>query len=796
MCVQQGHSAARRLGLGLVAFLLVGSAGLAQSAATDPFRDLLVGDWLVIGPFGGEAGGALTDETPLEEDVERLSKLRPNRAWKALGDRFRHVDGQKRGWRLAPMDFAETSGRGVFETGPIDLARACEGYGSSKSASCFLYLAIEAPTPRAVTVTFGSDDGARLWLNGALLVERDVSRRLKPTADTVVLPLRAGRNHLVVKVSNTDDEFAFQMAHAPPVPYQAVNRAIDGGVKLLLDRQLIDGSWQDFAGEFPHGQTALSVYTLLKCGIAKDHPSVVRALSFLRAGPTAKTYSAGCLLMALAAADRPEDREWMEELTADLVSWQRGDGGWAYPAGGASDLSNVQYAILGLRAAASVGIDVRSKVWESATDYVLSCRSESLRVGDGYEAGFGYRPGRAPTGSMTTAGISVLAIVRDQLANRLKGRDRGRLERGIEEGAFWIGSHFSVRNPGRSDWHRYYLYGVERAGALLPAPTFGGRDWYTEGANNLVAEQKADGSWRQQRSDGLGPSSLSDTETCFALLFLRRATGTAVTQGESGGQPIAVYRSEPESGAIGIQVSTQGGTTISVRRLDAKPEDPKPTRVRFLVRQGDDDAWRELATAEAPRLATRTPLPGSGTWTTMAEVELSDGTVLKSGTVTFPVHVQLAEAMPRYGQDAATELLASLAPRCVASSSRAKTSPESLVDSRSFTAWLCAKDDKTPTVSFKWNREVAVETVLFTHARNRIGELPGPRPARLEIRFDDDSEPLILEVGPEWYRKAELQLPRSRKVRSLEVRIVALHGGTLGAANAGFAAVELLAPDR
>jgi hypothetical protein len=62
-------------------------------------------------------------------------------------------------------------------------------------------------------------------------------------------------------------------------------------------------------------------------------------------------------------------------------------------------------------------------------------------------------------------------------------------------------------------WNYYFLYGVERAGMLYDTKLIGSHDWYTEGALWLLEAQGAEGSW---------DDSLFDT--CFAILFLKRAT--------------------------------------------------------------------------------------------------------------------------------------------------------------------------------------------------------------------------------------------------------------------------------
>jgi hypothetical protein len=62
----------------------------------------------------------------------------------------------------------------------------------------------------------------------------------------------------------------------------------------------------------------------------------------------------------------------------------------------------------------------------------------------------------------------------------------------------------------------YFLWSLERVAVAYGLPTIGGKDWYNWGADILLANQDNDGSW-QGRYGEFG------ADTCFALLFLRRA---------------------------------------------------------------------------------------------------------------------------------------------------------------------------------------------------------------------------------------------------------------------------------
>lgn len=61
----------------------------------------------------------------------------------------------------------------------------------------------------------------------------------------------------------------------------------------------------------------------------------------------------------------------------------------------------------------------------------------------------------------------------------------------------------------------YYLWSLERVAVAYDLKTIGKRDWYAWGVSILLDCQQADGSWRE--------AFPAVPDTCFALLFLRRA---------------------------------------------------------------------------------------------------------------------------------------------------------------------------------------------------------------------------------------------------------------------------------
>ncbi len=148
-----------------------------------------------------------------------------------------------------------------------------------------------------------------------------------------------------------------------------------------------------------------------------------------------------------------------------------------------------------------------------------------------YARGWRYtaQGGEPYCGSMTTSGVAALVICKAALEGTpYYQRNKKKINQGIRDGAAWLAHNFTVStNPGRPGmWHYYYLYGLERAGVLALCNRFGKHDWYAEGSAFLLGSQRPDGSWSQ---DGM-ISALSNT--CFAILFLKKATTPMVKLGD------------------------------------------------------------------------------------------------------------------------------------------------------------------------------------------------------------------------------------------------------------------------
>jgi hypothetical protein len=76
-------------------------------------------------------------------------------------------------------------------------------------AATYLYRTIQADRPMTMTLSFGSDDAIKVWLNGAPVLANKLIRVAAPDQEKATVDLRAGKNDLLVKVVNGGGAYAF-----------------------------------------------------------------------------------------------------------------------------------------------------------------------------------------------------------------------------------------------------------------------------------------------------------------------------------------------------------------------------------------------------------------------------------------------------------------------------------------------------------------------------------------------------------------------------------------------------------
>jgi hypothetical protein len=222
------------------------------------------------------------------------------------------------------------------------------------------------------------------------------------------------------------------------------------------------------------------------------------------------------------------------------------------------DNSNTQYAALGMRACVDAGAILEDKVIDLAMQWLRDCQKKGAAPEEDLVEGGVNGPekaGKTPSGpggtiaqttttakraspqgwcysdhadheaygSMTAGAVGSLAIW-DYIKDKDDAKKKSwKTDKDIHEGLIWLAQKFSVTyNPGPYEHGKkevdskaqylYYMYALERAGMLYGTEIMGTHKWYPEGAKVLIETQAATGSWG------------SAVDTCFAILFLKRAT--------------------------------------------------------------------------------------------------------------------------------------------------------------------------------------------------------------------------------------------------------------------------------
>lgn len=359
-----------------------------------------------------------------------------------------------------------------------------------------------------------------------------------------------------------------------------VRKAIESGAEFLLAKYAkgFDKSSWNSTVEFV-------MLTLAHAGVDPSNDVFQLGLKALETCKLRYTYRVAALAMALARIDKWKYRARIAHCAQWLVDTQLKAGEWGYPrtltptsvprpvevpapevdeealkSGGENatdalltirrtrkklknfalddvgDISNTQFALLGLKSCRDARIHAPAKTWKKALGYFRKYQQK--------DGGWGYvyagRQDRCAYASMTCAGICSVAVCREGLGKKEPGNHLS-----IKRGLKWLGKNFStesnhnIENSGIADplrWFYYYLYSIERVGMMLGIDEIGKKAWYPVGAKYLIENQRPDGSWstgipaRRWRQAG----DIHTADTCFAILFLTRSTprvGVPVTTG-------------------------------------------------------------------------------------------------------------------------------------------------------------------------------------------------------------------------------------------------------------------------
>ena len=180
---------------------LLSPYGLAQipklSMALDPNDTWhFVANWSVTGPFPLEGND---DGDVMAPGFERVYPPETNADPTAT---FATVDGTA-GWRAVQADL----------DGGVNLL---DHFITTEDVVCYARCTVVAPEAVDIDMSLGSNDGAKVWVNGEEVFALHTGRSATQHQDTIPVHLNAGTNHVLVKVENLGANWALYLSFDDP----------------------------------------------------------------------------------------------------------------------------------------------------------------------------------------------------------------------------------------------------------------------------------------------------------------------------------------------------------------------------------------------------------------------------------------------------------------------------------------------------------------------------------------------------------------------------------------------------
>ncbi len=141
--------------------------------------------WLLCGPFPNANG--IDHLQPLGGELN--ARPRP-------GLQFQTADGKSYRWTNYTSPFES-------EIYPADI------FDANSDACVYAYCRIESPVDQRIRATLGSHDGIEVMCNARRIYGRHIRRSLRVDEDEIMLPLKKGTNHLLLKIDQNKGEWRF-----------------------------------------------------------------------------------------------------------------------------------------------------------------------------------------------------------------------------------------------------------------------------------------------------------------------------------------------------------------------------------------------------------------------------------------------------------------------------------------------------------------------------------------------------------------------------------------------------------
>ncbi|MBM3235960.1 tetratricopeptide repeat protein [Candidatus Poribacteria bacterium] len=155
--------------------------------------------WWIIGPFDN-AGGIGHNKAYVPEDATNVDTTAEYHKTKSLVSEANTGTDGKVGWKKLQDE--------AFD-GFVDFNQIFGG--NLDWVTAYAWTTITSPDERQAQIHFGSDDQAKVWLNGKQVFAFDQPRTAAIDQDTIPVTLKAGENSLLIKVSDEQVNWGFYL---------------------------------------------------------------------------------------------------------------------------------------------------------------------------------------------------------------------------------------------------------------------------------------------------------------------------------------------------------------------------------------------------------------------------------------------------------------------------------------------------------------------------------------------------------------------------------------------------------
>jgi pimeloyl-ACP methyl ester carboxylesterase len=198
--------------IAIVFVILIGSvcqAVFARSAVSRRHRapvhilgsDGFIRDWLIVGMFPNPRNKLEASDSGYNTDY--LADLGGEAKAEIAANSKVSYTAENGAQRAAEVRRAQTAPSGVFHFDKI--------YGKTNYCLAYAFCYIDSDRDQTVTSYFGSNDDAKVWVNGELVHQYPTGRSCKARQDTFTFRLKKGLNPVLVQVCERWGDWAFVM---------------------------------------------------------------------------------------------------------------------------------------------------------------------------------------------------------------------------------------------------------------------------------------------------------------------------------------------------------------------------------------------------------------------------------------------------------------------------------------------------------------------------------------------------------------------------------------------------------